>query len=829
MAGKEGEDFTVTVTFHGCGKCRKLFRSKETLIKHKATCHGRGRNHREVKYRLASNSVIIIPQPYQSKESGPINSQTSNVPEQQIHIKQETSEDVDFSEWLKNIRNEMEPIRHSNHVTSSQNSNTEVTDSEPVLNIKTELQMDENIVDYQMNELVSQDQGKEGGNGERKYYIRKASAHTAAGYNQISDPMDDDFDDEDGGYDKLDSTDSENEETVTNPRKSARKSKRKKEDDEDYNPGSDEESNGEEDDSDDDTDDVTAAEVRQLRPKEKKERNVKSTLVSNPEVVDAYLEQWKDFWTIENLSEGRIQYRCLYCKKYYARGKKFIQKHLLEHNNGVLSCLPCGFHASNINEMKQHLETTKHTCPKPVQYISCGECCKMYTSVRTFKRHMELTHASVDQTKSTDTSLLSEQKSKKKYKKLSTVKIEYSSEQLEVELERFKAGWKECSADNGETMFMCLFCDAARKFKTKQLLMKHLLKLHDSTDPCATIREVETDLDRLKNYWTEGLRDDKPVYRCLFCQSYTVKTKNNLRRHLLKHDGGVLCCQECGYQAAHVSFMEEHVSTKHRHEYNFVCEECGQSFKRRSSLTLHKSKIHPETGPGRVCNICQLKKPTAKALRKHMIAEHNGEGLVMCDQCGDYFLTGKQLSWHRRMCHDRSQRSKVMDSACPFCARQFANVKRLTIHIKRIHEGTRNYRCKLCSFTSFTSTQLVYHMRKHTGERPYTCNLCTFSAAKKYQLTSHMRTHTGEKPFRCHLCSYASSWNCQLKVHMKIHEPTVYALGMPGINEETVNLTQLCQICSQKCEDLMDLNQHLRKKHSQEYLDGTFQTNSFMT
>nr|XP_054925363.1 zinc finger protein 544-like [Dermacentor andersoni] len=61
--------------------------------------------------------------------------------------------------------------------------------------------------------------------------------------------------------------------------------------------------------------------------------------------------------------------------------------------------------------------------------------------------------------------------------------------------------------------------------------------------------------------------------------------------------------------------------------------------------------------------------------------------------------------------------------------------------------------CKMCSYATKSSYNMVAHLRTHTGEKPYQCPHCPRAFAHPSNLRSHVFTHRYQELFKCLTCS----------------------------------------------------------------------------
>ncbi|KAL0106230.1 hypothetical protein PUN28_016139 [Cardiocondyla obscurior] len=78
-------------------------------------------------------------------------------------------------------------------------------------------------------------------------------------------------------------------------------------------------------------------------------------------------------------------------------------------------------------------------------------------------------------------------------------------------------------------------------------------------------------------------------------------------------------------------------------------------------------------------------------------------------------------------------------------------------------------KCKHCNFIANTKIEYWEHMRNHI-EKGFSCTKCSFVTKYKHHMTHHwLSIHDGSKPFKCKKCSYMCVSKSMLSSHLKKH------------------------------------------------------------
>ncbi|XP_055850549.1 zinc finger protein 616-like [Episyrphus balteatus] len=137
--------------------------------------------------------------------------------------------------------------------------------------------------------------------------------------------------------------------------------------------------------------------------------------------------------------------------------------------------------------------------------------------------------------------------------------------------------------------------------------------------------------------------------------------------------------------------------------YDFICDICGNHFKKRCLLSFHMKIHRNEKNYG--CEICSKRFNSPCNLRAHM-RTHTGE-----------------KPFH-----------------CQYCDRKFADRSTQVKH-QRIHTNEKPYSCQTCGKAFSLTTSLKAHEKMHSGERPYKCEPCSKAFTLPHQLKAHLQTN----------------------------------------------------------------------------------------
>ena len=231
---------------------------------------------------------------------------------------------------------------------------------------------------------------------------------------------------------------------------------------------------------------------------------------------------------------------------------------------------------------------------------------------------------------------------------------------------KYKRKIHEKIHDN-QKLWLCDFKECSEKFSVKMLLEDHQQKEHGKTLICS------------------------------ICQ-YVARVPSEYDRHMIKHDGPGICCNECGKLFKTKLGLVTHMK-RHREMFDFKCTECDKSFVSAGILNLHMKQ-------------------------SHMTPQFT------CSLCGKLKRCKVQLKWHMAV-HTGDKNYK-----CKFCDRSFRVPQQRRDH-ENIHLGIKQFECKECPKTFTKRNGLYIHMKRHRNQKDHVCDTCNKGFIEPAGLRKH--------------------------------------------------------------------------------------------
>ncbi|XP_020788719.2 zinc finger protein 276 [Boleophthalmus pectinirostris] len=167
-----------------------------------------------------------------------------------------------------------------------------------------------------------------------------------------------------------------------------------------------------------------------------------------------------------------------------------------------------------------------------------------------------------------------------------------------------KPGWKNKFKIKGEelpSMFKCPYLGCTAVYRGADGLKKHIREHHEEVKerPCPHpgCNKVFM-IDRYLQRHIKLIHTEERNYICDEC-GQTFKQRKHLSVHQMRHSGAKpLQCEVCGFQCRQRASLKYHM-TKHKAEaeLEFACVICEKRFEKAHNLNVHMSMVHPLTQP----------------------------------------------------------------------------------------------------------------------------------------------------------------------------------------------------------------------------------------
>ncbi|CAG5133369.1 unnamed protein product [Candidula unifasciata] len=325
-------------------------------------------------------------------------------------------------------------------------------------------------------------------------------------------------------------------------------------------------------------------------------------------------------------------------------------------------------------------------------------------------------------------------------------------------------------------------------------------------------------------------------------------------------------CDICGQEFRFVSEVEKHKNKTHRYDKLiniYRCSICGQKFPMLSHLSVHcYCHNKPDAKPFE-CDMCKVSYQTSVDLKKHIYEAHDdlikkvsdssfilgpddnhltfpnapfadnlgktagkdktGQGKVKNKSQGKDNNGADDLKRETESAHeesnedteieelpDDSEKSESLSSVEKILRLQVtlpSNVEAYNLATQQFYHQTKflkRYVCEVCQKAFSSNSDLKTHRRTHSGETPFKCDYCERSFKQRGHRKLHIQVvHTKEMPYKCDQCDSAFPTRYRYQIHIKRHS---------GVREHQ------CAYCDKNFYTLGKLNEHKKKRHSDDWI-----------
>lgn len=267
------------------------------------------------------------------------------------------------------------------------------------------------------------------------------------------------------------------------------------------------------------------------------------------------------------------------------------------------------------------------------------------------------------------------------------------------------------------TKYTCEICGDCFLFKSG--FGHHMLMVHNV---CIQVSQYEEYSSQITIKVPKGLPDvgtkyarkcnpPIPLYKteiqCKKCKE-TFESVEALKEHIEVHK--TFKCDQCGAAFIKNSYLRDHL-LKHSAAKCYSCKDCGQAFKYRSALAVHRRE-HIGTNTGHMCESCGKNFKERGTLKTHIMLKHTNERKFPCSSCDLTFKLKAARDKHYMRKHTFN---RTKDFVCSMCGMAYLNKETLTRHMTEKHTGTPIcHWCTVCQKSFTMKSNLSKHLRnKH--------------------------------------------------------------------------------------------------------------------